>query len=156
MIGFETPDVFNKTDLKMSNKWGVLSSVLYSENTDYKYCNSSWNLLDPEIVPITLTDGSKGYYQQCDILYFGNTSLYRRILNNINPNNFHQSHLSNNHGLNDLIKSRIRFDYAIQNRVGKYLYKLEFYYKESYHSNKKVLFELFYLADKNNVESYNG
>jgi predicted DCC family thiol-disulfide oxidoreductase YuxK len=64
-LGFEVPNVFNETDLKMSDQW----PVIYRQLAD-----SSW-----QIVPLHAPDGQKLLYPRLvDILYFGNSLPWRR------------------------------------------------------------------------------
>lgn len=63
--GLNPIDVFNETDLKMSEHWITVS--VFSEG--------QWRLL-----PITYTNGARGALQQLDSLYFGHTLQFRRSL----------------------------------------------------------------------------
>jgi predicted DCC family thiol-disulfide oxidoreductase YuxK len=64
-LGFEVPNVFNSTDLRMSDQW----RVVYRQSDD-----STWQL-----VPLHALDGQKLLYPRVvDILYFGNSLPWRR------------------------------------------------------------------------------
>ena len=110
-FGLEIPVVFNETDLKMSEHWMTLYK--YKDIENHPINQSKLKYIDVkrsdeiELVPITKPTGEKDYYQQSDLLYFGNTLKYRRLLNYLTPEEAHQEDSL----CTQLIKSRIRFDY---------------------------------------------
>jgi hypothetical protein len=114
-FGLEIPGVFNETDLKMSDHWMTLyrykkpilkgESLSHLKNLDIQISK------DIELVPITKPSGEKDYYQQSDLLYFGNTLKYRRFLNYMTPQEAHED----NSLCTELIKSRVYFDYSFNN-----------------------------------------
>ena len=57
--GLESPNVFNRTDLSMSEHWPIL----------YRYSDSG----EPELVPFNGPDGERLAYHGYDELYFGNS-----------------------------------------------------------------------------------
>ena len=62
--GLESPNVFNRTDLSMSEHWPIL----------YRYSDSG----EPELVPFNGPDGERLAYHRYDELYFGNSVRWRR------------------------------------------------------------------------------
>lgn len=63
--GLDVPNVFNATDLQMGNVWPVVWRR--TEGHDW-------------LVPFHTEDGRKGDYLQSDVLYFGNSLRWRRML----------------------------------------------------------------------------
>lgn len=138
-IGFEVPNVFNKFDLKMSDHWMTLHKFSKSKYSDV---NASYlkniNLNESnslELVPITLLSGKKGFLQQSDLLYFGNTLKYRRMLNG---KSLKLEHI-NNPVVMDFIKARILFDYRFNN-YSKCVYIGSLHKRDS--SNKSIHHEI--------------
>ncbi len=79
-LGFQTPDVFNKTDLSMGDHWYTLWRV-------------SKEGKDSSLVPINGVDGERLSYHKSDLLYFGNSLKYRRGLLRVNfddPDELHK------------------------------------------------------------------
>ena len=64
--GLESPNVFNQTDLSMSEHWPML----------YRYPISG----EPELVPFNGPDGERLAYHRYDELYFGNSLRWRRAM----------------------------------------------------------------------------
>lgn len=112
-FGLEIPGVFNETDLRMSDHWMTLYKYKNIEN--HPINQSKLKDIDVkrsdeiELVPITKPSGEKDYYQQSDLLYFGNTLKYRRFLNYHTPKEAHKE----DSFCTQLIKSRVRFDYNL-------------------------------------------
>jgi hypothetical protein len=112
-FGLEIPVVFNETDLRMSDHWMTLYK--YKDIENHPINQSKLKDIDVkrsdefELVPITKPSGEKDYYQQSDLLYFGNTLKYRRFLNYLTPEEAHKEDSL----CTQLIKSRVRFDYNL-------------------------------------------
>ena len=62
--GLVSPNVFNRTDLSMSEHWPML----------YRYTDSG----EPDLVPFNGPDGERLAYHRYDELYFGNSVRWRR------------------------------------------------------------------------------
>lgn len=125
LFGLDTPNVFNCDDLKMSNHWLV---------TTRSYSNDHSN---STLVPITHFNGEKGWYQQFDFLYFGNSVIYRRHLINQDP----FIHRDNCSYCKNLIHKRILFDYRL-NDFNKIVYYRCYFFDKS--NPNLSLFELKY------------
>lgn len=69
-VGLGPIDVFNSSDLRMSERWIVLSLDEEGES---------------RILPITNEDGSRGWTQLSDSLYFGSTLPQRRAMIGMTP-----------------------------------------------------------------------
>ena len=102
-LGFEVPNVFNSTDLRMSDHW----RVVYRQSRD-----GSW-----ELVPFHAPDGRKLLYPRVvDILYFGNSLPWRRLA-------LEQDIIAFTRGAigDSLVRRLIEFDERIRNeRGGRY------------------------------------
>jgi hypothetical protein len=155
-LGLEYPDVFNTTDLKTSEHWLVLyrselDSIIDSHDPRSSILKFYYNLTseDLELVPFTHKSGEKGYYQLSDLLYFGNSSPYRRTLNYVNP--FTNSH-DNNEFLSSLVEMRILFDYRFQKLSGPYLYVGEFRIRNPNDKHSSLnIFNIIYLVENKNI-----
>jgi hypothetical protein len=149
VIGLETPNVFNETDLKMSNQWcviersklapGELNQIEKIKELTFKY------------VPLTKRNGSKDYYQYNDLIYqhkYG-TCAYRRSLNHLDSSmieNFHDNYNSSTLKSHKFLTS---YDYALNNLKGKYLYRINFYKRNTMNDVTKVLFSKYLLIENN-------
>ena len=102
-LGFEVPNVFNSTDLRMSDHW----RVVYRQSAD-----GGWDL-----VPFHAPDGRKLLYPRVvDILYFGNSLPWRRLA-------LEQDIIAFTRGAigDSLVRRLIEFDERIRNeRGGRY------------------------------------
>jgi len=126
-FGLVIPNVFNESDLKMSDHWMTLHRYINHENhtvsiTQLKNIGLTCSN-EIELVPITKLSGEKDFFQQSDLLYFGNTLIYRRLLNHLSPKEAHEP----NSVCTNLIKSRVRFDYNLND------YNQEIVYIGAYH-----------------------
>ena len=111
VFGIQHIDVFNKTDLKMSQNWFTLE-ILNKEN-------------NMEMIPFYNIDGSRGRYHKSERIYFGYSLAWRRnpkVINYENPNCLH------NH--NDFIHiyEKVVEIYLNENNINDGIY--EFLYKQ--------------------------
>ena len=139
IFGLDTPNVFNYDDLKMSDHWMVIfrsPNEFSSENINFNNTHQEIKDIGGEIVPITHINGEKGYYQQCDILYFGNTVRYKRHLINEDP--FY--HHSNCSLCSTLIENRILFDYRFKGFEHTFFYKC-YYFDISSSTNPLIIID---------------
>lgn len=133
-IGIDVPIVFNNVDLSMGDSFMTIKKLV----------NDEWNL-----IPITGENGERLNYLNCDImlfsnhnsdmLYFGQTLKYRRMLISgiKDPILFHESGFGKQH-----IDFLIKYDYAVTNEKLPITYKVEVFTSNS----SKI--ELFKPADE--------
>jgi hypothetical protein len=117
LFGFDMPNVFNKTDLEMGDKWAVLYRILPDSSR--------------EMVPLVGMDGQRipyygsDYFQlknmNSDVFYFGNVLRYRRALIDRETKAFHQS--ENGYGYL-LIKNLAAFDRRYTKKTDIYLFEV--------------------------------
>ena len=111
LFGMQHIDVFNKTDLKMSENWFTLE-ILNKENNE-------------EMIPFYNMDGSRGVYHKSDRIYFGYSLAWRR-----NPQLINYENPSCLHNQSDLIfiYEKIVEIYLNENNLNDGIY--EFLYKQ--------------------------
>ncbi len=124
-LGFQIPDVFNKDDLSIGNKWVVL----------YRQEGVNFHL-----VPITAPDGARMNYEGVDILnfsnhnsdllYFGCTLRYRRAMLYVDDKSLESFHESGGYGFENILK-RIKYDYMKNNLSAKTKYKVNVFSNSS-------------------------
>lgn len=125
MLGLERPDVFNKTDLTMSDKW----AEIYRYEADTTYIHTYTTAL----TPIVGTDGQRLCYSginwlfwsnhNSDYLYFGSTLGYARRMISINtPEEILLFHTEQS-GFESL-KKRIVYDYNYMKLTGNVKYQV--------------------------------
>lgn len=124
LMGLERPDVFNRTDLSMGDKW----MVLYREINDKK-----------ELVPIVGEQGDRLSYSgnnfflfanhNSDFLYFGCTLGHCRALINIDDKKVYSFHKTGE-GYTPLLK-RLKYDYKKMNLEGEVRYHVSIYKNSS-------------------------
>lgn len=141
-FGLETPDVFNKADLSMGDKWFEI----------YKLNNNTRSL-----VPIVGHKGERLNYEgtdfflfsnhNSDLLYFGTLSPHKRFMIHFNTKMELDNYHINNNGRGQLMR-RIRYDYNKTKMNGKVKYEALLYKKDSVSKNlsfKKTLITSFNL-----------
>ena len=133
-FGLEIPNVFNKSDLGLSDQWLTLYKYKHFENHPISYSTlKDINVSNSdriEVIPITKPSGEKGYFQQSDLLYFGNTLQYRRMFKYLSAKEAHDP----NSGCTNLIKSRVIFDYNFNDHNEEIIYIGSYYERD--HSDK--------------------
>ena len=133
-MGASVPNVFNKTDLSMSENFFVLHRI---------------NQKDTTLVPITGLDGERLNYlnfnilllsnHNSDILYFNTTLRYRRDILKVPDSLIANYHLNPEQNGFKYIKKLIHIDYNLMNYNGIKKYLLSFYQNKS--ANGIKLFE---------------
>lgn len=129
-IGIEAPQVFNNVDLSMGDNFMTIK----------KLKNNKW-----ELIPYTGVNGERLNYlnfdillftnHNSDLLYFGNSLVYRRKLIS-KVNNIEEFH-NNGYG-KDQIDFMVKYDYIKAKEVGNVKYKVEVFTSQS---SKVKLFE---------------
>lgn len=122
-IGIEAPQVFNNTDLSMGDNFMTIK----------KFKNNKW-----ELIPFTSTKGERLNYldfdillfsnHNSDLLYFGNSLVYRRML--ITKVNAIEKFHNEEYG-RDQILFRIKYDYIKSKEVGNVKYYVEVFTSNS-------------------------
>lgn len=107
-IGLDIPLVFNATDLQTGNNW----AIIYREDRGGRV-----------LLPLAGSDGERLAYHKSDVLYFGNSSKWRRVVLKQN--------IKTAHGLDsklyDFLRKIVRYDYRSNALTGKVNYTVDFY-----------------------------
>jgi predicted DCC family thiol-disulfide oxidoreductase YuxK len=129
-IGIEAPQVFNNVDLSMGDNFMTIK----------KFKNNKW-----ELIPYTGINGERLNYlnfdvllftnYNSDLLYFGNSLMYRRMLIS-QINNVEEFH-KNGYG-KDEIDFWLKYDYIKTKEIGNVKYRIEVFTSKS---SKVKLFE---------------
>ncbi|KQW97696.1 DCC1-like thiol-disulfide oxidoreductase family protein [Flavobacterium sp. Root420] len=141
-IGIEAPQVFNNIDLSMGDNFMTIK----------KLKNNKW-----ELIPYTGINGERLNYLNFDILlfanynsdllYFGNSLMYRRMLIS-QINNVEEFH-NNGYGKNQ-IDFWLKYDYIKTKEIGNVKYRIEIFTSQSskvklleYNGNRHNLKKIF-------------
>jgi hypothetical protein len=108
-VGLVVPSVFNRGDLKTGERWPVIHRVGEGGTRD--------------MVPLNGPDGERRYYHLSDVLYFGNSLLWRRAMID---RDIVQSH-EPGQAPRALIQRMLRFDHRLRGFSGPVTYEVIIY-----------------------------
>lgn len=122
-VGFWCPDVFNRTDLGMSDNWCVIYRCYKDGHT--------------ELVPFNNVDGSRGVYYYFDPLYFGNGLVYRRRF--VEPGfNIDEMFKSDGNGY-QYVEKVLQFDHKLLNGKAPDFYRIQIISTDEKYTHRKGL-----------------
>jgi len=104
-LGLEIPNVFNKTDLAMGNRWTAIFRNADGERT---------------LIPFHNTDGARLWYLKSDILYYGNSLAWRRRCIGMSADEM----LDADSNTVDLMKRAVVFDSQLHPFEGQTTYEI--------------------------------